>query len=75
MMAGGIAIVKLKATEDALSVKPVLRACKKKKRITSKSGIPLKPGKNMNLLFLIRKLTGPDTRNLLFSRVRKCMFI
>ena len=62
MTAGGMVIVKLKAIEDALSVKPVLFACKKKNRITSNSGMPWKPGRNIFLLFLIRKLTGAETR-------------
>jgi hypothetical protein len=61
----------LKATEEALSVNPVFLACKKKKRITSNNGIPWKPGKNIRLLFLIAKLTGVETRNLLLSRVNR----
>lgn len=75
MTAGGIVIVKLKAIAEALSVKPVFFACKKKKRITSKRGIPWKPGRNIFLLFLIRKLTGGETRNFLFMRVSRCIKI
>jgi hypothetical protein len=73
MTTGGIVIVKLKAMADALSVKPVFCACRKKKRITSKRGMPWKPGRRIFLLFLIRKLTGAETRNFLFNCVSRCM--
>jgi hypothetical protein len=73
MIAGGIVIVKLKAIADALSVKPVFWACMKKNRTTSKRGMPWKPGRRIFLLFLIRKLTGVETRNLLFNWVSRCM--
>ena len=72
MTTGGIVMVKLKAMADDLSVKPVFLACKKKNRITSKSGIPWKPGRMILLLFLIKKLTGGDTSIFLFNLVRKC---
>jgi hypothetical protein len=75
MTAGGMVMVKLKEMADALSEKPVLLACKKKNRITSKRGIPWKPGSRIFLLFLTRNLTGVDTRNLLFKRVSQCMQI
>jgi len=42
---GGIVIVKLNAIADALSVNPVLSACKIKNRVTSNNGIPWKPGR------------------------------
>jgi hypothetical protein len=58
---------------DARSVNPVFFACKKKKRITSKSGMPWKPGRNIFLLFLIRKLTGGETSILRLIRVSRCM--
>src|SRR5258705_13649915 len=73
MTAGGIVIVKLKAMADALSVNPVFLACKKKKRTTSKSGMPWKPGRYIFLLFLIRKLTGGETSILLLIRVSQCI--
>ena len=75
MTTGGMVIVKLKAMAEALSVKPVFFACKKKKRITSKSGIPWKPGSNIFLLFRIRKLTGGETSIFRFMRVSRCMVI
>ena len=73
MMAGGIVIVKLKAMAEALSVKPVFFVCKKKKRITSNNGMPWKPGRNIFLLFRIRKLTGRETIILLLIRVNRCI--
>ena len=69
MIAGGIAMVKLKEIAEALSVNPVFFACKKKKRTTSNKGMPWKPGRNILLLFLITKLTGTETRNLRLIRV------
>ena len=71
MMEGGMAIVKLNATEAALSLKPVFCACKKKKRTTSNKGMPWKPGRNILLLFLIMNLTGDETMNLLLIRVAR----
>ena len=73
MTTGGIVIVKLKAMADALSVKPVSPACRKKNLITPNNGIPWKPGRKIFLLFLIRKLTGGETKNLLCSCVSQCM--
>jgi hypothetical protein len=54
MMAGGMAITKLKEMADARSVIPTVFTCPKKNMITSYRAIPLKPGRNVFLLKLTR---------------------
>jgi hypothetical protein len=50
MIAGGMAMTRLKEIADALSVIPTVFTCLIKKSTTSYNGIPLKPGKEVNLL-------------------------
>ena len=66
MMAGGIAITKLKAMEEALSVTPTVLTCLIKKFTTSNNVIPLKPGNCKILLFLTIKVAGADEAILFF---------
>jgi hypothetical protein len=53
MIAGGMAITKLNAIEEALSVIPTVLTCPKKNLITSKRETPLNPGRDVDLLLLI----------------------
>ena len=59
MMAGSMAIVKLKATDEALSVKPVLRACKKKESYYIKKRNALETGQKNELAFPDQEAHGP----------------
>jgi hypothetical protein len=43
-MAGGMAMIKLKAIEEALSVMPTAFTCLKKNPTTSNKEMPLNPG-------------------------------
>ena len=65
----GSAIIRLKDIAAALSVKPTLLTCLKKKITTSYKGNPRKPGMISALLFLERKATGAD-----LSIVRSSLF-
>lgn len=53
-----MAMMKLYAMADARSVKPTVFTCLIKKRPTSNSGTPSKPGKYQCLLFFIKKASG-----------------
>ena len=56
--AAGIAIIKLKAMAEALSLNPILFTWLKKNFITSNRHNPKKPGSIIVLLRLIKKATG-----------------
>ena len=69
MIAGGIAITKLNAMDDALSVIPTDFIWLKKNLITSKSGMPRNPGNEFALLFLTKNVAGPVDANFCFILV------
>jgi hypothetical protein len=71
IIAGGIAITKLKAMADALSFIPTFFTCLAKKLITSKRGIPWKPGNTITLLLLTRKVIGADVETVLVILAKK----
>lgn len=73
MEAGGIASNTLNEIEDALSLRLVLRICKKKKETTSNNGMPLNPGKIMILLFRIMNFTRKEVMIFRFILVSKCI--
>jgi hypothetical protein len=50
-MAAGSAIIRLNVMAEALSFNPTLLICLKKNTTTSYTGIPLKPGITIVLLF------------------------
>ena len=58
MIAGGIAITKLKAIEAALSLIPTVFTCPPKKFTTSNNGMPRKPGSDVVLLLVIIIFAG-----------------
>lgn len=60
MMAGGIAMTRLKAMEAALSRMPTVFTWPIKKFTTSNIGIPLKPGNEVDLLLCTICLTGEE---------------
>lgn len=64
IMAGGIAMTKLNAIAEALSVIPIVLTCPKKNLITSYKGMPRNPGKDVSLLFLSINTAGADERSL-----------
>jgi hypothetical protein len=51
-MAAGSAIIRLNVMAEALSFNPTLLICLKKNTTTSYTGMPLKPGITIVLLFL-----------------------
>ena len=75
IIAGGIAITKLKAIAEALSVIPIVFTCPIKKLITSNSGMPLNPGREVDLLFLIIKATGAEASMLVNIFFKSGIFI
>lgn len=75
MIAGGIAITKLKAMEEALSVMPTVLTWPTKNLATSKMGIPRKPGKETALLFNISEPTKGMEVTLFFIVVKMGMMV
>ncbi len=73
MIAGGMAITKLKAIEEALSVIPTVFTWPKKNFTTSNKGIPLNPGSDDTLLFRTIYVAGCEEVRLFFSLIKKDM--
>src|SRR5436190_379595 len=68
IIAGGMAMVKLNAIAEALSVIPTVFTCFRKNIHTSYKDTPRKPGNEICLLFSAMKLTGAELR-IFFSMV------
>src|SRR5688572_9374040 len=73
MQAGGIANNKSNEIEAALSLRLVFWIWIKKNLITSKRGIPEKPGGIIFLLLRIINFTGKDVMNFRLICVSKCI--
>jgi hypothetical protein len=73
MIAGGMAITKLNAIDEARSVIPTAFTWLKKNFITSNRGIPLNPGKDFALLLLTIKVAVRVEARLFFIRVMNDM--
>ena len=73
MIAGGIAITKLNAIEEARSVIPTDFTWLKKNFTTSNRGMPLNPGSEFALLLLTMKVAGRVDAILSFNLVRNDM--
>jgi hypothetical protein len=71
IIAGGMAITKLKAMDAALSWMPTVFTWPKKKLMTSNKGTPRKPGIEVALLFLTRKFARGEAEILFFISEKK----